>query len=143
MLSMAYLVVLVALFVTYASWHAFRSHAPTNLGPLPVGVVWFGATGAVISGVRGTFLHNAAWQHSYDYWYYSRPLFGAVTGSIGGLIYWVTLRLGSTSAVTVDRTTFYVVAFILGFADNAFMELLSNLTDVIIKPGKKPAPGSS
>jgi hypothetical protein len=37
---------------------------------------------------------------------------------------------------------FYVVAFVLGFSDKAFTELLKNMTDVIIKPSQSQ-PGSN
>ena len=77
------------------------------------------------------------WETSYDYWHYCRPLFGAVTGSIGALIYLVLLHLGSASIVKVDPLTFYVVAFVLDFADKSFMQLLQNVTTVIIKPGNQ------
>lgn len=123
----------------------FRSprHAtPTNLGPLPVGVVWFGATGAVVASMRGIFYHNDKWDSSYNYWHISRPFLGAVTGSVGALLYLVSLHLGSSSPITVNRATFYAVAFVLGFADIAFVELLRNVTDVIIKPGQKTSPTS-
>lgn len=132
----------MALFITYAIWSAFRLHAPTTLGPLPVGVVWFGATGAVIASLRGIFLHSKEWKASFNYWYYSRPLYGATTGSIGALMYWVLLRLGNTGAVTVDRATFCVAAFVFGFADQAFMEMLKNVTDVIIESGQKASSSS-
>jgi hypothetical protein len=58
-----------------------------------------------------------------------------VTGSIGALIYLVLLNLGSKAKVVVDRDTFYVVAFVFGYADYAFLQLVRNVTDVIIKPG--------
>ena len=130
-----YLVALLVLFVVYVSWKQFRTDAPTTLGPLPVGVVWFGAIGAVISSFRGLFAFNAKWDNSYNLWHYSRPLFGAVTGSIGALMYWVLLTIGSTAIVDVRVETFYVVAFVLGFADKAFVEMLQNVTNVIVKPG--------
>jgi hypothetical protein len=135
--ALAYLIALIALFVTYASWSSFRTHAPASFGQIPVGVVWFGAVGAVIASLYGIFMHNKEWKLSYNYWHYCRPLFGAITGSIGALIYLVLLNLGNTSAVRVDRPTFYVVAFILGFADKSFMQMLQNVTNVIIKPGNK------
>ena len=141
-LAVAYLVSLLTLFVIYVSWHAFRSHVPTSFGQLPVGIVWFAATGAVIASLYGIFVHNKTWEPSYNYWHYCRPLFGAVTGSIGALIYLVLLNLGSKSAVKVDSSTFYVVAFVFGFADKSFMQMLQNVTSVIIKPGGKAPPVS-
>jgi len=131
-----YLVLLVALFVTYVTWKEFRSDLPSALGPLPTGVVWFGAVGAVVSSFRGIFAYNQSWDPRYNIWHYSRPLLGAVTGSMGALMYWVLLTLGSTTTVTVRTTTFYVAAFVLGFADKAFVNLLNSVTSLIINPGK-------
>jgi hypothetical protein len=139
-LATAYLIALITLFIIYVSWHAFRSDVPASFGQLPVGIVWFAATGAVIASLYGIFVHNKAWDPSYNYWHYCRPVFGAVTGSIGALIYLVLLNLGSKSSIKVDSPTFYVVAFVFGFADKSFMQMLQNVTSVIIKPGGKAAP---
>ena len=136
-LAVAYLAALIALFLTYVMVAWLRAHLPANLGQLPVGVVWFGATGAVMASLYGIFVYNQKWDTSYNYWHYCRPLFGAVTGSIGALIYLVLLHLGSASIVKVDPLTFYVVAFVLDFADKSFMQLLQNVTTVIIKPGNQ------
>jgi hypothetical protein len=136
-LAVTYLLLLVAIFVTYVSWPAFRSNAPMNFGQLPVGVIWFGAVGAEIASLYGIFVHNQTWKASYNYWHYCRPLFGAITGSIGALIYLVLLELGSTTSISVDRTTFYVAAFVFGFADKSFTQMIQNVTAVLIKPGNK------
>lgn len=138
--ALTYLAVLIALFIVYVSWSSFRSHVPTSFGQLPVGIVWFAATGAVIASLYGIFVHNKSWNSSYNYWHYCRPLFGAVTGSVGALIYLVLLNLGSKSAVKIDSSTFYVVAFVFGFADKSFMQMLQNVTKVIIKPGNQTSP---
>jgi hypothetical protein len=135
--ALAYLAILVALFATYASWSAFRADAPKSFGQIPVGVVWFGATGAVIGSLFGIFNHNKQWKLSYNYWHYCRPLFGAVTGSIGALLYLVLLILGTTTAVRVQNVTFYAAAFVFGFADKSFIQLVQNVTAVIIKPGNQ------
>lgn len=136
-LELGYMIVLVVLFALYPKWSWLRNALPNNLGPLPLGVVWFGSVGGVVAGFRGIYYYNHKWDSSYNYWHYTRPIFGAVTGTIGSLIYWVLLRFGSTSTtIKVDRAMFYVVAFVLGFSDKAFIELLKNITDVIIKPGQ-------
>jgi hypothetical protein len=142
-LAVTYLAVLIALFVIYVTWSSFRSHVPASFGQIPVGVVWFGATGAEIASLYGIFIHNKAWDPSYNYWHYCRPMFGAVTGSIGALIYLILLNLGSKNAITADSLTFYAVAFVLGFADKSFMQMLQNVTNVIIKPGSSTSPVNS
>jgi hypothetical protein len=136
-LALAYLALLLALFAIYITWPGFRSRLPVSLGQIPIGVVWFGATGAVMASLYGIFVHNRDWNTSYNYWHYCRPFFGAVTGSVGALVYLVLLHLGSASSVKVDPLTFYVVAFVLGFADKSFMQLLQNVTTVIVKPGNQ------
>jgi hypothetical protein len=141
-LAVTYLALLIALFVIYVTWPSFRSDVPGSFGQIPVGVVWFGATGAEIASLYGIFMNNKAWKTSYNYWHYCRPMFGAVTGSIGALMYLILLNLGIKSAVTVDSLTFYAVAFVLGFADKSFMQMLQGVTSVIIKPGSS-TPGVS
>lgn len=138
--AILYLLVLVAVFAIYACRPSLQQKLPSNLGPLPMGVVWFGATGAVIASLRGIFAYNKHWDPSYNYWHYSRPLFGMVTGSVGALLYWVSLRLGNSGPIKVDHATFYAVAFVLGFADKSFTELLKSVTDIIIKPGQPNPP---
>jgi len=134
--AVGYTLGLVGIFIAYASSEAFRANAPSSFGQIPVGVVWFGAIGAVLASLYGIFVHNQDWDPSYDYWHYCRPLCGAITGSIGSLLYLVLLNIGNTSAVKVDRPTFYVAAFVFGFADKAFLQMVHNVTSVIIKPGK-------
>ncbi len=135
--ALIYVVLLIAIFIAYSSSRSFRLALPATIGQLPLGVVWFGAVGAEVASLYGIFLHNQEWDPSYNYWHYARPLFGTITGSIGALIYLVLLDLGSTKSISVNHTTFYAVAFILGFADKSFMQLLQNLTEVIIKPGNR------
>jgi hypothetical protein len=131
-----YLVVLVTVFVIDMTSSSFRHNIPSTIGPLPVGIVWFGALGAVIASFRGIFAYNhQKWNSGYNYWHYSRPLIGAVTGSMGALIYWVLISLGSQKAPLIEPTTFYVAAFAFGFADWAFMAMLQNVTNAIIGPG--------
>jgi hypothetical protein len=139
-LALAYLIILISVFGIYVSWSTARAHVPASFGQLPIGIVWFGATGAVIASLYGIFVYNQKWDSSYNYWHYCRPLFGAITGSIGAAIYLILLNLGSKSAIKVDDLTFYVVAFVLGFADKSFMQMLQNVTNVIIKPGSTTSP---
>ena len=78
----------------------------------------------ITSWQAGLFACNANWDNSYNLRNYSRPLFGAATGSIGALMYRVLLTIGSTTKVDVRVETFYIVAFVLRFADKAFGEML-------------------
>jgi H+/Cl- antiporter ClcA len=102
---------------------------------LPVQIVWFGATGGVLAGLGGVFYNNANWDHKYDYWHYSRPLVGGVVGGIGCLLFYVSIVVGNTQSVTPNVVTFDAVAFILGFADRAFRELIDKITQLLFGPG--------
>lgn len=141
LVEIGYLVALIALFIVYKTDHGLREALPA-FGKIPVSVVWFGAMGAVLAGLGGIFFHNAKWDSSYDYWHYSRPLIGGVVGGIGSLLYFVTILIGTTSAATPRAITFDAVAFLFGFADEAFREQVTKLTKLILGPGKS-GPGAS
>jgi hypothetical protein len=51
--AVGYTVGLVGIFVAYVSSEAFRANAPSSFGQIPVGVVWFGAIGAVLASLYG------------------------------------------------------------------------------------------
>ncbi len=136
-----YLLVLIVLFIVYRSDASFRNAIPA-LGEIPVQVVWFGAAGAVLSGLSGVYYHNADWNRSYDFWHYSRPFVGAVVGGVGALLYYVSIDAGSQNVVQPDHLTFYTVAFVLGFADEAFRSLIGKVTTLLIAPGSSTPSGS-
>jgi len=138
--EMVYLTLLIGLFAAYESSDGLRDALPQALGPVPVGVVWFGATGAVLAGIGGIYYHNRTWNPAYDYWHYSRPLVGAVIGGIGALLYFVSVSIGTKTAVEPNALTFDAVAFVLGFADDAFRELIRKLTTLLFGAGKEAAP---
>ncbi len=140
--EMIYLLSLMAVFVVYRTDHAFRAAVPTTLGPLPMSVVWFGAIGAVMAGLFGVYFHSTKWDHSYDYWHYSRPFVGAVIGGIGALLYYVTITLGDKTAVKPNVITFEVVAFLLAFADRAFQNLIRKVTKLLFGPGDPDTPAA-
>jgi hypothetical protein len=136
-LEMVYLIGLIVLLIVYKTDDAFRDALPP-LGPLPIQIAWFGATGAVLAGIGDIYFHNQNWNHSYDYWHYSRPLVGAV---VGCLLFYVSITLGSTKGVTPNTVTFDAVAFILGYADDAFRSLTAKLTQLLFAPGKAEPTG--
>jgi hypothetical protein len=141
LVEVGYLIALIALLIVYKTDHGLREALPA-FGKIPVSVVWFGATGAVLAGLGGIFFHNADWDSSYDYWHYSRPLVGGVVGGIGSLLYYVTILVGTTNSATPRTITFNAVAFLFGFADEAFREQVTKLTKLILGPGESD-PGAS
>lgn len=134
-IEMAYLVLLLGLLVVYKTDDAFRDALPA-FGKIPVGVAWFGAVGGVLAGLGGVFFHNADWNPAYDYWHYSRPFIGALVGGIGCMLFYVSILAGAKSGVTPRAITFDAVAFLLGFADEAFREQITKLTKLLFGPGE-------
>jgi hypothetical protein len=85
--------------------------------------------------------------HSYDDWYYTRPLIAGLTGALGAFIWVVLLRVGTnkgSSALAhfdpkqLDRTLLDIVAFAFGFAEARFRDLLDAVFAVVFSPGNAP-----
>ncbi len=117
-------------------------------GIMPIAVPWFGALGAVTISLEGVFLWNAQWDTKYNYWHLARPLFGAVLGIIAYFIFVVLMAAsgtlpkildGSNSAPGKDYIIYYVVAFLVGYREETFRELIKRATDLILKPGAQPS----
>jgi len=117
---------------------------PGSLGTLPLAVPWFGALGAVLISLTGAATHAADWDGSTAYWHISRPLVGASVAIIGVLILQAGLTAvgsgpNSSGAVSTPsaphNVLYYVVAFVLGYRERTFRQLLAGVVDVILSPG--------
>jgi hypothetical protein len=140
-IEITYLVLLIVVLVVYKTDHSFRQALP-GFGSLPVSIAWFGATGGVVAGLGGVFFHNQDWNPAYDYWHYSRLLLGGVVGAVGALIYYALILLGTKNGVKPNVVVFDAVAFVFGFADEAFRELLTKFTKLVLGPGETKAGAS-
>jgi hypothetical protein len=60
----------------------------------------------------------------------SRPFVGVVVGEIGSLLFYVSIVIGTKNAVVPNALTFDAVAFVLGFADDAFRDLIKKVTNI-------------
>lgn len=139
-IALGYLVVLMAIFIAYQVSPSLFDDVPDNFGPLPFEVPWFGALGGALISLTGILKHNKDWDSSYDYWHYSRPLVGAVIGSVGALLFFVAVQAAdSDKTVEVNVLVFEAVAFLVGYREESFRELLRRVTDLFIKPGPKEA----
>ena len=81
-IAIGYLALLVAVFVLYQVSPASFDSLSDSLGPLPLGVPWFGAVGGALVSLSGVFEHNQRWEPRFNYWHYSRPFVAGVIGSI-------------------------------------------------------------
>ena len=138
-LQLIYLAVLIGLFIMFETWTDFRDALPADLGPLPVEVPWFGALGGSLISLTGIFQHSCNWNDCYKYWHYSRPFVGGVIGSLGALVFFVLSDTATSGAATaVNATAFDVVAFLVGYREESFRELIKRATDLVLRPADTP-----
>src|SRR5579872_6180644 len=60
---------LILLFAIAAVYLGGVLKLPPTLGGLPIGVPWFGALGAVLISLTGTFDHQKDWDSSWNPWH--------------------------------------------------------------------------
>lgn len=136
-LEIAYMLILVWLFWHYVTDHGLRQVVHDPLDPLPLVVPWAGAMGAVTVGMFGIYFHNETWASSYNYWYVARPLTGLVLGSFAYVFLIAIINATGTHPKTSSTFLYAAAAFIVGFREQTFFNLLTQATDVIFGPGKK------
>jgi hypothetical protein len=119
------------------------SPLPDMIGALPVGVVWFGALGAVLISLTGIVEHAKDWDESFALWHLSRPLMGASVAIVAVLIMQAgILAVGSSPtgdpASVSKNILYYLVAFLVGYREETFREMIKRLVDVVFTPPPKP-----
>jgi hypothetical protein len=152
-LEIGYLLLLLAIGAFYVQIVPKGPKGPPLLfgGVLPAGVPWFGALGAVVISLEGVFAFGQkGWDPKYNYWHIGRPLFGAVLGIVAFFTYvLIVMSSGSApsflekdqvpSTAAKDYIVYYVVAFLVGYREETFRELIRRVTDLILKPGTPSA----
>jgi len=110
-----------------------------SLGSVPLAVIWFGALGAVLISLTGIVEHAHDWDESFALWHLSRPLVGASLAVIGVLILQAgVLAIGSSPNVSTEtpkNLLYYLIAFLVGYREETFRELIKRLVDLILAPG--------
>jgi IPT/TIG domain len=115
-------------------------------GPLPFLVPWFGAVGAVVLSLSGVFEHRSDWDEDYCFWYWSRPFIGAVTSTVSVLIFQSGILAAGgqlpshAHTPTAKNLLYYIFAFIAGYRENVFRELIRRVADVLLTPGQQASP---
>ncbi len=74
-----------------------------------------------------------------ELWHIARPFLGAVVGSVGFLIFIVVIRATCTTVsagTAAGRAAFDLVAFLVGYREEVFRQLLKRATDVLFAPGR-------
>src|SRR5690349_5840322 len=73
-LALVYLTIILAIGLIFFVKRNLLFFVPDAFGPVPVGVPWFGALGAVLISLTGVFEHEHDWDASYWPWHVARPL---------------------------------------------------------------------
>jgi hypothetical protein len=171
-LALLYLAVILAIGLIFFVKRDLLFFVPDAFGPVPLGVPWFGALGAVLISLTGVFEHEHDWDDSYWPWHVARPLIGVAVAVVSVLILQAgVLAVGSTpiqpaptptpatqtsptptptptppASSTPSQTTntriptnllYYLVAFLVGYREETFRELIKRLVDIILAPGNK------
>ena len=137
----AYVVALAVALVAYQHSGEVRRFVPDPAGPIPLGVVWWGAMGGVMISLSGIVGHARDFDRTLTAWHLTRPLSGAVVGAVGYLLFVVVIRAaGSTDVAGGEGSAvFYLVAFLLGYREQAFRDLIWRALDLLLVPGGQGA----
>lgn len=165
-LALLYLGVILAIGLVFFVKRDLLFFVPDAFGPVPLGVPWFGALGAVLISLTGVFEHEHDWDLTYWPWHVARPLIGVTLGVVSVLILQAgVLAVGSTPIQPTPTSTppsstptptpaptppasqnqptkpiptnllYYLVAFLVGYREETFRELIKRLVDIILAPG--------
>jgi IPT/TIG domain len=130
------------LFLLWLGW-VFCKHperltgfVPEKWGSIPVGVPWFGAVGAVMISLGGVFFYRGkAWDGSWVLWHFARPFVGATLGIISVMIMQAgilaTNQSLDTSTHEPKNQLYYLIAFLVGYREITFQDLIRRLLDVL------------
>ncbi len=148
-LGMGYTTLLLLMAAAYNIWLASPDGSTLIIGGmLPIAVPWFGALGAVTISLEGVFLWNSQWDKKFNYWHIGRPVFGAVLGIVAFFLFVLIVTAAATPPkfLTDEATTgkdfiiYYVVAFLVGYREETFRDLIKRATDLILQPAAKAPP---
>jgi hypothetical protein len=118
---------------------------PDNLGGVPIGVPWFGAAGAITVSMSALSDHRHDWDGEWWYWHASRPLVGAMTGTMAVLFFVAGILAVQQNPSTPGGVTstskflYYVIAFVIGYREASFRDLLKQAIDLLLKPAGSAA----
>jgi phospholipase C len=133
---------LMALFLAYIHGND-RLDLPPRFGGVPVEAPWLGAVGGLMVSFSAQYFSRGEWDPRFNYWHLVRPLTGAASGAVACLLVIVLARTaGASHPLQLDTTALDAVAFVFGYAEESFRELIKAVTDVFLKPGNKE-PGES
>lgn len=115
---------------------------------VPLWVPFGGWLGGITISMVGVATHTHDWnRQKYGYWHLARPLLGLLTGTVAVLIVLFIIKGVSGSPIPSGEATYqpsgiavlFVLAFVVGYREETFRELVKRVLDVILSPGNNPA----
>ncbi len=115
---------------------------------LPVWVPFGGALGGALISLVGVVEHTIDWDSPrYAYWHLLRPLLGLVSGSVAVIIVLFVLKGIFPDVIPKEGTPYtpsgmfimFVIAFVVGYREETFRQLVKRVVDVILGPGDAAA----
>ena len=140
----SWLAILLASVPLYHDVSAINTNIPLQAGPVPLGVIWWGALGGVTVSLVGICWHWRSWDPKFTLWHVLRPVIGGIVGAVSYLIFITVIRsTGTTPAQTgVDsRVVYFLVAFITGYQEQTFRDLIGRAAQVLLGPGQVKGQG--
>jgi len=141
-----YLIALIVGAILWVKGTWLHDYLPEQIGPIPISIPWFGALGAVLISIAGISAHNVVggtastrWDPSYNFWHIARPLVGAAVGTVGYLMLAAVLDAtrvaGTTPSSPGVRPVSNLIAFLFGYREESFRELIKRAVDLLLQPG--------
>jgi|SRR5579872_550441 len=141
LLDALYLAVLVVLLIGRQAHFLGIDRIPNPMGGIiPVGVPWWGALGALTISIYGIVDHVHDWDTKWSLWHAVRPFVGAILGTTAFLIFIGVLRSVNPSLTApvdkgpIGQVPYLVIAFVVGFRESTFRELIQRVVDIFFKP---------
>jgi len=153
--EIAWLVVLAILAYLYVGEHwiwvdRLDGARPVydTIGSLEVAVLWFGALGGVFVSLTAIADHRgASWDSSYEQWHMLRPIVGVIMGAIAVLVFQAGIVAAGSSVTTPAgknlAVVYYIIAFVVGYRETVFRNLLKRVADVILTPEGQSSDGTT
>jgi hypothetical protein len=137
-IDILYVIVLAGLALWWGRSADLRRDFPSSSTGVPVTVLWWGALGAVTVSLAATTKFRDSWDGSLNAWHLSRPVVGAVLGAVVYLIFVVVIATAGASRTHASNgnLTFYLVAFLVGYREETFRQLIKRATDSLLGPGE-------
>lgn len=128
-------------------WPRFRFEWPSFAFEdiVPLWIPWAGALGGATISLVGVATNAHVWNpQKYGWWHISRPFLGAVSGTFAVLILVFVLTSITPSGSEGEygdkgTAVLTVVAFVVGYREATFRELVTRVVDLLLKPTAEPS----